>query len=51
MIATRRENRRFYQLVAEASGNEELADAVGRLRDRLARFMVLRHRGPAGNAG
>ena len=39
------ENRRFHQLIAEASGNEELAGAVGRLHDRLARFMVLRHAG------
>jgi len=39
------ENRRFHRLIAEASGNEELADAVGRLHDRLARFMVLRHAG------
>lgn len=39
------ENRRFHCLIAEASGNEALADAVGRLHDRLARFMVLRHAG------
>ena len=39
------ENRRFHRLIAEASGNEELAGAVGRLHDRLARFMVLRHAG------
>lgn len=39
------ENRRFHYLVAEASGNHELAEALGRLHDRLARFMVLRHGG------
>lgn len=39
------ENRRFHCLIAEASGNGALADAVGRLHDRLARFMVLRHAG------
>jgi DNA-binding GntR family transcriptional regulator len=39
------ENRRFHCLIAEASGTEALADAVGRLHDRLARFMVLRHAG------
>jgi DNA-binding GntR family transcriptional regulator len=35
------ENRRFHYLVAQASGNQELADNVGRLHDRLARFIVL----------
>jgi DNA-binding GntR family transcriptional regulator len=35
------ENRRFHNLVAEASGNQELAESVGRLHDRLARFIVL----------
>ena len=39
------ENRRFHCLIAVASGNEALADAVGRQHDRLARFMVLRHAG------
>ena len=35
------ENRRFHVGLAEASGNAELADQLGRLMDRLARFMVL----------
>ncbi len=39
------ENRRFHYLLAKASGNNELAETVGRLHDRLARFMVLRHAG------
>lgn len=39
------ENRRFHYLVALASGNRELAEMVGHLHDRLARFMVLRHAG------
>ncbi len=39
------ENRRFHYLLAEASGNQELADTLGNLIDRLARFMVLRHAG------
>ena len=39
------ENRRFHYLLARASGNNELAETVGRLHDRLARFMVLRHAG------
>ena len=39
------ENRRFHTLVAEAAGNQELARAVGRLHDRLARFMVIRRAG------
>lgn len=39
------ENRRFHYLVALASGNRELAELVGRMHDRLARFMVLRHAG------
>ena len=39
------ENRRFHFLVAQASGNQELAEMIGHLHDRLARFMVLRHAG------
>jgi DNA-binding GntR family transcriptional regulator len=39
------ENRLFHYLLARASGNNELAETVGRLHDRLARFMVLRHAG------
>ena len=35
------ENRRFHCLIAEASGNHELADTLGRLHDQLIRFMVL----------
>jgi DNA-binding GntR family transcriptional regulator len=41
------ENRRFHVLIAEASGNHELAEALGRLHDRLARFMVIRGAGEA----
>jgi GntR family transcriptional regulator, rspAB operon transcriptional repressor len=39
------ENRRFHYLLADASGNHELAVTLGKLLDRLARFMVLRHAG------
>lgn len=39
------ENRRFHYLLAQASGNQELANLIGHLMDRLARFMVLRHAG------
>jgi DNA-binding GntR family transcriptional regulator len=39
------ENRRFHCLIAEASGNQELAEMLGHLHDRLARFIVLRHAG------
>lgn len=39
------ENRRFHYLLAEASGNHELAAMLGHLHDRLARFMVMRHGG------
>ena len=39
------ENRRFHCLLAQASGNQELADTLRRLHERLARFMVIRHAG------
>lgn len=39
------ENRRFHRLVAEASGNEELAAMLTQVHDRLARFMVMRRGG------
>lgn len=39
------ENRRFHYLMALASGNLELAEMIGHLHDRLARFMVLRRAG------
>jgi GntR family transcriptional regulator, rspAB operon transcriptional repressor len=39
------ENRNFHYLIALASGNIELAKTLGRLHDRLARFMVMRHAG------
>ncbi|MBN1147760.1 MAG: GntR family transcriptional regulator [Anaerolineales bacterium] len=39
------ENRRFHYLVAQASGNRELAETLGHLLDKLARFMVLRRAG------
>ena len=39
------ENRRFHYLLAEASGNHELAAMLGHLHDRLARFMVMRQGG------
>ena len=35
------ENRRFHCLIADASCNHELAETLGRLHDRLIRFMVL----------
>ena len=35
------ENRRFHCLVAQASGNQELAETLGHLHDRLVRFMVM----------
>ena len=39
------ENRNFHYLLAKASGNNELADLVGKLHDQLARFMVMRRAG------
>ena len=35
------ENRTFHCLIAEASGNNELAETLGRLHNRLLRFMIL----------
>jgi DNA-binding GntR family transcriptional regulator len=35
------ENRRFHYLIARATGNLELAESLGRLHDRLLRFMIL----------
>ena len=35
------ENRTFHYLIAEASGNHELMETLGRLHDRLLRFMIL----------
>ena len=39
------ENRTFHYLLAKASGNNELAELVGKLHDQLARFMVMRRAG------
>lgn len=39
------ENRHFHYLLAQASGNGELALALRHLHDRLARFMVIRKAG------
>jgi GntR family transcriptional regulator, rspAB operon transcriptional repressor len=39
------ENRHFHYLIAQASGNRELAETLGHLLDRLGRFMVLRRAG------
>ena len=39
------ENRRFHYLLAKASGNNELAEMIGSMHDRLARFMVMRRAG------
>lgn len=39
------ENRRFHYLIAQASGNQELADTLARLHDRLAPFLVVVHPG------
>lgn len=44
------ENRRFHYLLAQATGNQELADTLGHLHDRLARFMVLRRAGKSQEA-
>ena len=41
------ENRRFHVSLAEASGNRELANQLGYLLDRLARFMVMTRTGKA----
>ena len=35
------ENRHFHYLVAQSSGNQELAETLGRLLDKLVRFMVI----------
>ena len=40
------ENRNFHTQLARASGNDALADTLGQLLDRLARFMVIRRAGP-----
>jgi DNA-binding GntR family transcriptional regulator len=37
------ENRKFHYLIALASGNQELADLVGRIHDKLSRFFVFVH--------
>ena len=39
------ENRKFHYYLAKASGNNELTQLMGRLHDRLAPFMVMRHGG------
>jgi DNA-binding GntR family transcriptional regulator len=39
------ENHNFHMIIAEAAGNRELAATLGRLLDRLAHFMVMRHAG------
>ena len=39
------ENRKFHYSLAKASGNYELMMLMGRLHDRLAPFMVMRHGG------
>ena len=40
------ENRHFHYLLGKASGNDELAEMIGKLHDQLARFMVIRRAGP-----
>ncbi len=39
------ENRQFHYIVAQSSGNQELASQLGHLLDRMARFMVIRRAG------
>jgi DNA-binding GntR family transcriptional regulator len=39
------ENRRFHYLIAQASGNQKLAEMLGRLHDRLVRFFITVHTG------
>ena len=39
------ENRHLHCLIAEASGNRQLAEMLGHVHDRLARFMVVSHAG------
>lgn len=39
------ENRKFHYLIGVASGNMALADALGKLHDRLSRFMVVQRIG------
>lgn len=39
------ENRDFHYLIAQATGNQELAEMLGHVHDRLAHYMVLRHAG------
>ena len=39
------ENRQFHYIVAQSSGNQELAGQLGHLLDRMARFMVIRRAG------
>jgi DNA-binding GntR family transcriptional regulator len=40
-----KENRKFHYLIAVASGNLALAEALGKLHDRLTRFMVVQRIG------
>jgi len=35
------ENQQFHCLIAQASGNQELAETLGHLHDKMARFMVM----------
>lgn len=37
------ENRKFHTLIARASGNQELAEMLGKVHDKLARFFVFVH--------